>query len=66
MKIKMLITCEDDFEKQAVIDCVKNKLKLESIYDDVFRPVIKYSEDEKLVEAYSLVWNFLAEYLEEE
>ena len=66
MKIKMIITCEDDFEKQAVIDCVKNKLKLESIYADVFRPIIKYNDDDELVKAYSLVWESLANYLGEE
>jgi hypothetical protein len=63
MKYTITIETEEEFERQAICDAVKNKLLLESIYDDVFRPVIKYSEDEKEVEAYTKVWEVLNEYL---
>lgn len=66
MKMRIEIDVEDRFEKEAILDAVKNKLKLESIYDEVFRRVIKYSQDEKEVEAYSLVWEKLNEYLMED
>jgi len=63
MKYTITIETEEEFERQAICDAVKNKLLLENIYDDVFRPVIKYSEDEKEVEAYLKVWEVLNEYL---
>lgn len=66
MKMRIEIDVEDRFEKEAILDAVKNKLKLESVYDEVFRRVIKYSQDEKEVEAYSLVWEKLNEYLMED
>lgn len=66
MKMRIEIDVEDRFDKEAILDAVKNKLKLESVYDEVFRRVIKYSQDEKEVEAYSLVWEKLNEYLMED
>jgi plasmid replication initiation protein len=65
--IKYTITteCEDEFEISAITNAVKNKLALSELYTEVFRPVIKYSEDEKLVESYEIVWKRVVEYLEE-
>ena len=64
--IKYTITseCEDDFDKEAILDAVKNKLALEQLYNDVFRPVIKYSEDAGEVAAYETVWENVKQYLE--
>lgn len=56
--------CVDDFDAQAIVDAVKNKLALEQLYNDVFRPVIKYSEDAGEVAAYETVWNNVKQYLE--
>lgn len=65
--IKYTITaeCEDDFDRAAITDAVKNKLVIEQLYDEVFRNVIKYSEDSKLVEAYETVWETVKGYLEQ-
>lgn len=63
MKFKIIIECEDDFEKDAIMDAVKNKLLIDEVYSSVFRSVIKYSENEKEVEAYGMVWSKLQEYL---
>lgn len=65
--IKYTITteCEDDFDREAITDAVKNKLAIERLYDEVFRPVIKYSEDEGEVSAYETVWNNVKDYLEQ-
>lgn len=65
--IKYTITaeCEDDFDKEAITDAVKNKLTLEQLYDEVFRPVIKYNEDEKIVAAFETVWEDVKDYLEQ-
>lgn len=65
MKYNITIECEDDFEVEAITNAVKNKLILDGIYDDVFRPIIKYSEDEKEVEAFEKVWSKLSEYLKD-
>jgi cytochrome c556 len=64
--IKYTITaeCEDDFDREAITDAVKNKLVIEQLYDEVFRPVIKYSEDAGEVAAYETVWENVKEYLE--
>ena len=63
MKYLMTLECEDDFDRQAVIDCVKNKLTLECLYDDVFRPKIKYSEDQGTT--WQIVWEEVERYLNE-
>lgn len=63
MKYLMTLDCEDEFDRQAVIDCVKNKLTIESLYSDVFRPKIKYGEDQQTT--WQNVWEELDRYLDE-
>lgn len=65
MKIKFEIEPEDEFEQKAIVDAVKNKLLIDGIYDEVFRPVIKYGEDEEKIKAYRMVWDAVRDYLEE-
>lgn len=64
--IKYTITteCEDEFDKDAILNAVKNKLALEQLYNEVFRPVIKYSEDQTKIDSYTEVWDNIAAYLE--
>jgi hypothetical protein len=64
IKCTIIVECDDKFDEEAIIDAMKNKLTLENMYTEVFRPVIKYSEDDQLVTAYETVWNNLKEYLE--
>lgn len=63
MKYTITVECEDKFERDAIIDAVANKVKLDSIYDEVFRPVIKYSEDDEESLAFQKVWEKLNDYL---
>lgn len=56
--------CEDEYDRDAFCNAVKNKLLLEGIYNEVFRPIIKYGADEDIVYSYELVWERLSEYLE--
>ena len=63
MKYKITIHTDDDFEKQAIIDAIKNKLLIDSLYDDVFRKVIKYSNDQDEIEAFQMVWDNVKNYL---
>lgn len=65
MKYTITVETEDEFERTAIINAVKNKLLIDGIYDDVFRPVIKYSDDEKQAEAFGIVWDKLSEYLDD-
>jgi hypothetical protein len=54
---------EDQEDKQAVINAVKNSIKLSQMYDDVFRKHIKYESDK--ADAFEIVWEELSEYLED-
>lgn len=63
MKYTITIETEDQFEKEAIIEAVKNKLLIEQLYDDVFRPVIKYGNDEVEIENYVKIWGKIHAYL---
>lgn len=63
MKYLMTLECEDEFDRQAVIDCVKNKLTIESLYSDVFRPKIKYGEDQQTT--WQQAWEEIERYMDE-
>jgi len=65
MKYEITVRTDDEFERDAIMQAVGNKLKLEGLYDEVFRRVIKYGQDEKEIEAYEMVWKKVTEYLEE-
>jgi len=65
IKYTITMECEDDFDKAAILDAVKNKLTLMQLYDEVFRPILKYSEDDNEVAAYEKVWDHLKDYLEQ-
>jgi hypothetical protein len=55
MKYRITVETDDDFERCAIIDAVRNKLLIDQVYDVVFRPVIKYGEDKKEIKAYEMV-----------
>ena len=65
MEYTITVKCEDEFERIAIVNAVKNKRKLDEIYDEVFRPVIKYGDNEDLATSYVTVWEKLSEYLNE-
>lgn len=64
MKYRITIETEDEFERLAIIHAVKNKLLIDELYNDVFRPIIKYSSDEKEIESYTKVWEKVSSYLD--
>jgi hypothetical protein len=66
MKLTITINTEDSFEKDAILNATENKIKLDSLYDVVFRPIIRYSQDESEVKSYELVWDKLSKYLNDE
>ena len=63
MKYKITIIAENEHEADAIINSIKNKAKLDGIYDEIFRKHIKYETDYKY--AYEIVWSALKDYLEE-
>lgn len=65
MKYKISVETDDLFERQAILQAVENKIKLDEIYSAVFRGVLKYGEDEKEVESFKKVWEKLSEYLKD-
>ena len=64
MKYRITVETEDEFERQAIINAVKNKVLIDGLYDEVFRPVIKYGDDEEMSELYLELWEKIAAYLE--
>lgn len=62
-KYKIVVQCEDEWEMNVIANAKKNKLALDTIYDEVFRPIIKYGTDLKEVEAFEMVWKKLSEHL---
>lgn len=65
IKYKIICECEDSYDVDAITNALKNKLLLEGLYDSVFRPVLKHGTKKKEIEAYTLVWEKLSEYLNE-
>jgi len=63
MKTKLTYYPETEEDLKHLSNAISNGVKLDNIYDEVFRKVLKYSESEKEVEAYTLVWDKLNEYL---
>lgn len=66
MKFKLTITAEKEHELKPYLNAIKNEILLEDLYNCVFRPIIKYGQDEDEIKAYELVWEKLKEYLEDE
>lgn len=65
MKTKIIFTIEEEFEKRALLNAVKNQAIIDNIYDEIFRPVIKYSDDAKEVEVAEMLWKKCSELIGE-
>lgn len=72
--MKYIITIEPgepDYEKDehnledidALLNASKNKRLIDEMYDQVFRPVIRYSNDEIMKDKFETVWEKVWEYL---
>lgn len=60
----MIEECDDyQYEIDALTERYKNKIIVETLYDEVFRPVIKYSDDEKQYECYSEIWEKIHDFI---
>ena len=57
---------DQEYELEAFADRYKNKNRVEELYNQVFRPVIRYSSDNELIKTYETVWEKVAEYLGDE
>lgn len=66
MKYRISIDCEDDEDFEIIKSARANYFLLQDLYNSVFRPVIKYSQDYELVDSYEKVWAKVSEYLEGE
>lgn len=68
--MKKIITFECDIykntdEMRAINNCFINQRFVDEFYDEVFRPIIKYVDDEELAEIYTGISNKLHDFLEE-
>jgi hypothetical protein len=63
MKTKITLKTNDNEEIDAIINRHKYKQFHDELYDEVFRKVIRYSEDEKLVSCYERVWKEIYEHM---
>ncbi len=65
-KYTITINCDDADELEAITKAVHNKRKLDELYDEVFRPAIKYGQNAEEVTAFEQVWEKVNEYLNED
>jgi hypothetical protein len=65
MKYTITIECEHESELIPYTNAIKNQLKLDCLYDEVFRKILKYSENPKEIHIYQMVWDKLSEYLQD-
>jgi hypothetical protein len=65
MKYTIIVECEDDWQLETITHAVKNKLKIESLYQDVFRRVLKHGEDQTECDCYERVWEKVSDHFEE-
>jgi hypothetical protein len=65
--IKHTVTseCETDEDLMAIVNASRNQMLIDCLYDDVFRPVIKYSDNENDISAYEQVWKKVSEHFKE-
>lgn len=70
--MKTIITIEIDHENdaaehelKAIHDRHKNKKFVDELYDEVFRPVIKYDDNQRKVKQYQQIWEMIALYMSE-
>lgn len=74
MKIEIKYTLEADNEfdsslreqQKALQNAFINELKINSLYSEVFRKIIKYSDDEVLVENAQKIWQSIVEHFDME
>lgn len=67
MKTRILIEIDKedaDFETRALLLALKNQLAIDSLYDDVFRPVIKYKGEEDIVMHYESMREVMKEHFQ--
>jgi hypothetical protein len=66
MKAKIEIEITEDqyleYELTALARRYKYKQFYDDLYDEVFRPVIKYSQDESEIDAFDDVWDKVQEF----
>lgn len=50
------------FKQQALANAFSNKVKIDSLYTEVFRSKIKYGEDKREIEIYERIWGEVYEH----
>lgn len=64
LKYSIEVECETKWEKEAIMDCERNKLIIETLYDSVFKPIIKYGDDSEMTYCANALWNKVYEHIE--
>jgi hypothetical protein len=66
MKAKIEIEISEDHDLEYELTALANRYKykrfFDDLYDEVFRPVIKYSDDESEIDAFDDVWDKVREF----
>ena len=65
MKYTVTIECDDDDDFKIITSAKSNYYLLEGLYDECFRPKIKYG-DEVESEAFEKVWPVVFNYIDSE
>lgn len=63
-RYSITINCEDEEEVRIINSARANYRIVNDLYDEVFRPVVKYGESEEQVKLYLEVWDKIREYYE--
>lgn len=68
VEIKYIIESDTEFsedlgfKQQALANAFSNKVKIDCIYEEVFRKKIKYGEDQREIEIYERIWSEIYEH----
>ena len=64
MKTIMTFEVEEKEEAWALVNAVKNKVKIDTLYDEVFRKIIKHSDNNLRVKYTEELWEELSRHFE--
>lgn len=66
MKTKIIFEIEEDeeLEVRSLLSAKKNQIAIDSLYDEVIRPVIKYNLNDDLVNTYQDLWDKLQKHFD--
>jgi hypothetical protein len=64
-EVKFKFDLPDDYEECKYLNnFLENGIIVETLYDQVFRPVIKYSDDDLEIKYYEEIWEKISQHIE--